>query len=486
MFDKVLVANRGEIAVRLLRTLREMNIRSVAVMSDADRDAPHVRFADEAYELGEAAPAHSYLATDKLLDVARRSGAQAILPGYGFLSENATFARKCEAQGITFVGPPAECIELMGEKESARQRMAEASVPVVPGGPAGNESEAVATASRVGYPVLVKAAFGGGGRGMRVARDEQQLRAVLGTAQSEAERAFGSGAVYVEKLLEGARHVEVQVLGDRTGRVVHLFERDCSIQRRHQKLLEETPCPALPVETLRALTDTAVSGAQAVGYHSAGTLEFLLAPDGRFYFIEMNTRLQVEHAITEMITGIDLVEQMLRVAAGQPLAFEQEQIARRGHAIECRITAEDPRRGFAPSTGTISALDEPAGPFVRIDSGVRVGQRVSTHYDSLLSKVCAWGETRERALGRMRRALSEYAVAGPTTSVEFHLALLEHPSFAAGQYDTNFVDTHPDLLANSALGPAELAALVVASHVAHPPAVPRPSAPSRWGASFRS
>lgn len=446
MFRKVLIANRGEIAVRIARTLREMGIASVAVYSDVDADALHVRMADEAYAIGPAVAAESYLRVDKLMDVAKRAGCDALHPGYGFLSENAALPEACEAAGVTFIGPPASAMRAMGSKTAARDKMSAAGVPVVPGGDAGDLEQARATAARIGYPVMLKATAGGGGKGMRLVAKESELAGALERAKSEALKAFGDDTVYLEKAILKPRHVEIQVLGDREGNVVHLFERDCSIQRRHQKVVEETPCPAASEETVRRMGELAVQGAKAVGYFSAGTFEFLMAEDGSFYFLEMNTRLQVEHPITELVTGTDLVREMVRIAAGEPLGYGQEAILRRGAAIECRIYAEDPASGFLPSPGVIESLRIPAGPGVRDDGGVYEGSTISANYDPLISKLCVWAPDRARAVERMRRALSEYVVRGIRTNLPFHERLFEHPEFVAGHYDTGFIDRHRDAL----------------------------------------
>ncbi len=447
MFRKVLIANRGEIAVRITRTLHEMGIASVAVFSEADRAALHVRVADEAHPIGPAAAAESYLRIDKLIDIARRSGAEAIHPGYGFLSENREFAAACEAAGITFIGPPASAMEAMGSKTAAREKMAAAGVPITPGGPANTLDEARATAARVGYPVLIKAAFGGGGKGMRLVHREEELAGALERAQSEAGRAFGNALVYIEKAILQPRHVEIQVLGDRDGNMVHLFERDCSIQRRHQKVVEETPCPAATPELIRQMGEVAVKGAQAVGYFSAGTFEFLLGADGAFYFLEMNTRLQVEHPITEWTTGIDLVREMVQIAAGEKLGRTQETVTRHGASIECRVYAEDPTTtSFLPSPGTIRTLRQPGGPWVRDDSGFYAGAQVPSHYDPLISKVSVWAPDRPSAIKRMQRALREYVVTGIRTNLIFHEKLLAQPDFVAGNYHTGFIADHADAL----------------------------------------
>jgi acetyl-CoA carboxylase biotin carboxylase subunit len=440
MFRKVLIANRGEIAVRVLRTLREMGISPVAVYSEVDRAALHVRHADEAVCLGPAPARESYLDIQKVVDAALRTGAEAIHPGYGFLSERAEFARACADAGLVFIGPSAEAIDAMGEKTGARARMREAGVPIVPGseGPVGDD-EAAAMAMRIGYPVLVKAAAGGGGKGMRlVERPEDLTRAVAG-ARREAGSAFGDDAVYIEKYVTGPRHVEVQVLGDRHGNAVHLFERECSVQRRHQKIIEETPSCALDGAMRARMGEVAVQAARAVGYEGAGTIEFLVDADRNFYFLEMNTRLQVEHPVTEMVTGVDLVRLQVEVAAGEPIPFRQEDLSQRGHAIECRIYAEDPDRNFLPSPGWIRDLRIPGGIGVRFDLGVTSGAEVTVHYDPLIGKLVVWGETREVAIARMRRALAELVIKGIRTNVAFLDRVLVHPRFASGDYDTHLL-----------------------------------------------
>ncbi len=487
MFKKVLIANRGEIAVRISRTLREMGIASAAVYTEPDRASLHARSADYAYCLGEAPRA--YLDAERLLDLATRTGCDAVHPGYGFLSENAGFAEACAAKSVTFIGPPPSAIYAMGSKQRARALMAQAGVPIVPGGGATTLEEARATAASVGYPVLVKASDGGGGKGMRLVRSEAELAAALERTQSEAEKAFGSGEVYIEKAIERARHVEVQVLGDRSGRLLHLFERDCSLQRRHQKVVEETPCPALTPATRQALCDVAVKGAASIGYYSAGTFEFLLAEDGSFYFLEMNTRLQVEHPITELVTGVDLVREMVRVAAGEPLELGTPEP--RGAAIEARVYAEDPASGFLPSPGTIAELRAPAGPFVRDDSGVYAGMTVSPHYDPMLSKLCVWAPTRALALRRLARALDEYLVLGVTTNLRFLRALVASDAVSTGQYDTTFIEGKLDsLLENhrgAAVDPAALAgAFAVAQAREDEKAAPKADSVPPWLAQHRS
>ena len=431
---RVLIANRGEIAVRIARTLRELDIESVAVFTAEDARSLHARSADRAAALRSPL---GYLDAEELLRVARREGCDALHPGYGFLSENAEFAAACWTAGLCFIGPPPVAISAMGSKQRARARMAAAGVPIIPGGDARTLFEATQTARRIGYPILVKATDGGGGKGMRLVQQEADLASALERTQSEAKSAFGSDAVYIEKALSDARHVEIQVLGDQHGKVVSLFERDCSIQRRHQKIVEETPCPVLAPETLRQMGEVAVRGAEAIGYFSAGTFEFLLAKDGSFYFLELNTRLQVEHPITELVTGLDLVKEMVRVAEGKPLSFDAA--TRRGAAIEVRLYAEDPAAGFLPSPGTISVLRPANGPGVRDDSGIFPGARVSANYDPLLAKLAVWGEDREQALRRMRRALGEYVIGGIRTNLSFLSRLIAHPDFVAGEYDIGFV-----------------------------------------------
>jgi acetyl-CoA carboxylase biotin carboxylase subunit len=442
-FRKVLVANRGEIAVRVVRACREMGIASVAVFSEADRDAPHVRLADEARPLGPAPSRESYLRVDRVLEAARASGAEAIHPGYGFLAENAAFAQACEEAGIVFIGPRSATIALMGEKTSARREAVAAGVPVVPGTlePIADEDVLAREAERIGYPVMLKAAAGGGGKGLRLVAAPSGLRSALDRARSEAGGAFGDDRVYLEKAIVRPRHVEIQVLGDHHGNAVHLFERECSIQRRHQKLIEESPSPLLTPDLRRRMGELAVALVRRVGYVSAGTLEFLVGEDREPCFLEMNTRLQVEHPVTEMVTGVDLVTLQIRIAQGEPLPFRQEELAQRGHAIECRVYAEDPDAGFLPSPGRVQALRVPGGPGVRDDSGVFEGGEVPIHYDPLVSKLVVWAGTREEAIRRMRRAVGEYRVVGIKTTLPFFARVLRDPAFAAGDYDTSLVDT---------------------------------------------
>jgi len=439
-FKKILVANRGEIAVRVIRACRDMGIRSVAVFSEADRAALHVLMADEAWPIGGAPARESYLAVERIMQAVRRSGAEAVHPGYGFLAENAAFARACEDAGIAFIGPPSRAMERMGEKTSARRLATEAGVPVVPGSLEPLAGAAVrAEAERLGFPVMLKAAAGGGGKGLRLVPSLAGLDAAVERAQSEALSAFGDGRVYVEKALARPRHVEIQVLADAQGSVVHLFERECSIQRRHQKLVEESPSPFLDPPLRARMGELAVALARRAGYVNAGTLEFLVDEEREPYFLEMNTRLQVEHPVTEMVTGLDLVQLQIRIAQGERLPFAQEDLRQRGHAVECRVYAEDPAQGFLPSPGRIVALRVPSGPGIRDDSGVYAGAEVSSHYDPLVSKLVAWGADRAQALRRLERALGEYTVQGIRTTLPFFRRLLRDPGFRAGDYDTGLV-----------------------------------------------
>jgi acetyl-CoA/propionyl-CoA carboxylase, biotin carboxylase, biotin carboxyl carrier protein len=434
MFSKVLVANRGEIAVRVIRTLEELGIATVAVYSEPDRDAPHARRAEDAYLIGPGPATESYLAIEKLIEVARRSGAEAVHPGYGFLAENAAFARACEEAGVVFIGPSAAAIDAMGSKTRARELMRQAGVPIVPGttDPVESVEEAREVAAKVGYPVAFKAAGGGGGKGFRVAESEDDLEKAFEGAAREGEKFFSDATVYVERYLSDPRHVEVQVLADSHGNVVHLFERDCSVQRRHQKLIEESPAPAVDPELRERIGKIGTNAARAVGYRSAGTVEGLLA-DGDYYFLEMNTRVQVEHCVTEMVTGVDIVREQVRIAAGEPLSFGQEDVAIRGHAIECRINAEDAAKNFAPAPGRIASYREPAGPFVRVDSGVEAGYEVLPLYDPLVAKLIVWDVDREASTRRMLRALGEYEIEGLRTLIPFHRALLQTEQWARGE-----------------------------------------------------
>jgi acetyl-CoA/propionyl-CoA carboxylase biotin carboxyl carrier protein len=433
--SKVLVANRGEIAVRIFRTLRELGIGSVAVYSEADRDALHVAKADEAFLVGPGPAADSYLAADRVLAAAARAGADAVHPGYGFLAENAEFARAVEAAGLVWIGPPPAAIELMGSKTRARQAMQAAGVPIIPGttDPVDSPEEVARLGEEIGYPLLIKAAAGGGGKGMKVVRDPGEAEAAFASAQREGQAYFANPAVYVERYLEDPRHVEVQVLADAHGNVIHLGERDCTIQRRHQKLVEETPSPAVDEELRERIGRIAVDAARAAGYRSAGTIEGLLAPDGSYYFMEMNTRIQVEHTVTEVVTGLDLIREQILVAAGEPLSLQQEDVRLVGHAIECRINAEDPSRGFLPTPGRITRYREPSGPGVRVDSGVEEGRAIPDLYDPMIAKLIVHGVDREHARNRMLRALDEFEIGGVHTLLGFHRALLSHPCFVAAE-----------------------------------------------------
>ena len=441
MFKRILVANRGEIAVRIIRACREMGIESVAVFSDVDRRALHVRKADHAYHIGPATASESYLNIDKILEVAKCSGAEAIHPGYGFLSENARFARACRDAGVKFIGPSPESMEMMGSKTRARQSMKKAGVPFVPGSEKGMEYDATAKiAAEIGYPVMLKATAGGGGKGMRLVHKPEDLRSAFENARSESQRAFGDDEVYIEKAIINPRHIEMQVFGDEHGNIVFLGERECSVQRRHQKVLEEAPSPIIDSDMRRRMGEVAVRVAKAAGYQNAGTVEFLVDQDKNFYFLEMNTRLQVEHPVTEFITGIDLVHLQFRVAAGDPLPFKQEDITIRGHAIECRVYAEDPDNNFFPSPGQITRLISPSGPGIRLDSGMYEGWTVPVEYDPLLAKLVGYGETREQAMQRLERALFEYFVGGIKTNILLFRRILKDPDFRAGKIDTGFLD----------------------------------------------
>jgi acetyl-CoA carboxylase biotin carboxylase subunit len=465
---RVLVANRGEIALRIIRGCHEEGLETVAVYSEADRAAPHVNAADAAVEIGPPAARDSYLSVDRLLEAARRAGADAVHPGYGFLAERAHFAQAVRDAGLRFIGPPPGAIRAMGEKTEARRRMAAAGVPIVPGStaPATDAAAAVAAAENVGYPVLLKAAAGGGGKGMRVARSAGEVERAFGQAASEARAAFGDGAVYVEKLVDRPRHVEVQVLADTHGTVIHLGERECSVQRRHQKLIEESPSPVVDADLRTRMGEAAVRAARSVGYESAGTVEFLLDPEGRFYFLEMNTRLQVEHPVTELVYGVDLVREQLRIADGQALSEHLMRRPPRGHALECRITAEDPFASFLPATGQIVYFHAPAGPGVRWDGGVETGSEVGLYYDSLLGKLITWGESRDRAIRRMRRALDELIVVGLPTSQPFHRRVMEEPGFLRGDYDISYIEREGSTLLARAVEPQMLQAVAIAAALA--------------------
>jgi len=441
MFKKILIANRGEIAVRIIRACREMGIASVAVFSDVDRAAMHVSKADEAYHVGPAAASESYLNIDRIIAVARTCGADAIHPGYGFLSENPAFARACADDGIKFIGPPATAMEIMGSKTRARQAVQAAGVPFVPGSSRGlSLAEAEETARKIGYPVMIKAAAGGGGKGMRLVRTPEELKGAFETAQSEAQRAFKDGELYLEKYIENPRHIEIQVLGDEHGNLVYLGERECSVQRRHQKVIEEAPSAVVDEDLRRSMGQVAVHAAATAGYTNAGTVEFLVDSKRNFYFLEMNTRLQVEHPVTEMVTGLDLVHLQFRIAAGERLPFRQEDLSIRGHALECRIYAEDPENNFFPSPGRITKILQPSGPGIREDTGVYEGWSVPLEYDPMLSKLIAYAPDRPSAIARMRRALDEYFIGGIKTNLSLFRRILENSDFAAARIDTGFLD----------------------------------------------
>jgi acetyl-CoA carboxylase biotin carboxylase subunit len=503
MFKKILIANRGEIAVRVLRACREMGISPVAVYSEADAAALHVRLADEAYLLGPAPSAESYLRAERVIEAARASGAEAIHPGYGFLSENAAFARAVVEAGLVFIGPSPESMELMGSKTSARRAAEAAGAPVVPGTntPLESVGEARETAARVGYPVMLKAAAGGGGKGMRLVTGEADLPSAFETARSEADAAFGDPSVYIEKAVERPRHIEIQVFADAHGNTVHLGERECSIQRRHQKVIEECPSPINDVALREAMGESAVRIARAASYVGAGTVEFLVSDVTRdFYFLEMNTRLQVEHPVTELVTGLDLVREQIRVAAGLPLSFTQGDVVWTGHAVECRVYAEDPEQNFMPSPGLITHLRVPAGPGVRDDGGVYEGAEVSIYYDPMISKLATWGRTRDEAIGRMRRALDEYAVGGIKTTLPFFREVMRDAEFVAGRLDTGFIPRFNERRAAAAAtdeagadadetARRDMALIAAALAYAEPPrdnSRTQPAPPARWKLAGRA
>jgi acetyl-CoA carboxylase biotin carboxylase subunit len=491
MFKRILIANRGEIAVRVIRACRELGIESVAVFSDADRGSLHVREADYAVGIGPPPSAESYLNTERIVNAALRTDAEAIHPGYGFFSENADFARAVEAAGLVFIGPPVSAIERMGDKVEARKLMMAAGVPVVPGSPGtlSSEEQVRAVAQTIGYPIMLKAAAGGGGKGMRLVERDDDLSSLVRTVANEAKSSFGDGRFYVEKFVRQPRHIEVQVFADRRGDTVHLFERECSIQRRHQKVVEESPSPFVTPAMRHAMGEVAVKAARAVNYVGAGTIEFLADADRNFYFLEMNTRIQVEHPVTELVTGVDLVKLQIRVAAGEPLPFRQEELHQSGWAVECRVYAEDPAAGFAPAPGKIQKMLMPDGPGIRVDAGVYAGAEVPVFYDPMICKLAAWGRDRAEALARMRRALDEFTISGDlVTNLDFHRWIVRHPRFLSGDFDTSFItqeyrgrtqEPEPD--------PARLAAIVTAALLAsrennHFEAEAKPAAPptSAW------
>lgn len=462
MFKKILIANRGEIALRVIRACKELGVKTVAVYSEADADSLHVQYADECYLIGAAEPSQSYLNIEKIIKTAKKAECEAIHPGYGFLSQIPAFAEACTENGLEFIGPPAEVLKRMGNKVEARKAASEAGVPVIPGSlkPASSPEEAIEIAERVGYPVLVKAVYGGGGKGMRLVKSEDEIRHVLETATLEAESSFGSREIYVEKFLPRARHIEFQILADKKGKVIHLGERECSIQRRYQKLIEETPSPFMTEELRKRMGESAVKIAKAINYVNAGTVEFLVDQNGGYYFLEMNTRLQVEHLITEMVTGIDIVKEQIRIAAGEKLAYRQREIKIRGHAINCRVNAEDPYNNFAPSPGTITSLHLPGGLGVRVDTHLYIGYTISVFYDPLIAKLATWGLSRQEAIKRICNALEEFKIEGVKTTIPFHKRIMEDEEFLRGDIHINFVDERIGrLLPGKALTEEEVAAL---------------------------
>jgi acetyl-CoA carboxylase biotin carboxylase subunit len=474
MFKRILIANRGEIAVRVIRACREMGIETVAIFSDADRTALHVREADYAIHVGPPAAAESYLKTERIIDAAKSTGAQAIHPGYGFFSENAKFAQAVADAGIVFIGPRPDSIAKMGDKVEARKLMSAAGVPTVPGslGTLETEAQVRQVAGQIGFPIMLKAAAGGGGKGMRLIEHDEDLASAVRTVASEAKASFGDGRFYVEKFVNRPRHIEFQVFADQQGNTVHLFERECSIQRRHQKVVEESPSPFVTRKMRKQMGDIAVRAAKAVDYVGAGTIEFLADADRNFYFLEMNTRIQVEHPVTELVTGVDLVRLQIEVAAGSPLPFKQGDVKQNGWAVECRIYAEDSGNGFVPAPGRIETLRLPDGPGIRNDSGVYAGSEVSVFYDPMISKLVAWGRTRQESIERMRRALGEFAVSGElSTNLDFHRWIMQHPRFVAGDFDTNFINQefNPALLTAQS-DPERLAAVLIAAAQAKSPA----------------
>jgi len=490
MFKRILIANRGEIAVRITRACRELDIETVAVYSEADRESLHVKYADYAYPIGPAPSAQSYLSIDRIIGVAKKSRAEAIHPGYGFLAENAGFAQRCKDEGIVFIGPSPQVIDQMGDKVKARQIMKAAGVPVVPGsdGILNSEEEVLQTAEAVGYPFMLKAVAGGGGKGLRLVRAQREVRSAFRAVRSEAASSFADPRLYVEKFIERPRHVEIQILADKYGRVIHLYDRECSIQRRHQKVLEESPAPGLDDRTRRRIGRIAIQGTRAVGYVGAGTLEFLLDQEKKFYFLEMNTRLQVEHAVTERVVGIDLVKAQIEVAAGGYLPWRQRHITQTGHAIECRIYAEDPENDFMPYPGRIEGLRLPEGMGLRNDCGVYEGAEVPIYYDPMIAKLITWGENRVEAILRMRRALREYQVRGIKTNIAFNQWILRHPRFMSGDFNTGFIDEEYRRISKDEIYPhkeiALASAAIAALHREHERTLglltKRANEPSQW------
>lgn len=474
---KVLVANRGEIAVRIIRACQEMGIPTVAVYSDVDKSCLHVEMADESFPLGDPTPAQSYLNIPKIIDAAKKSGANAIHPGYGFLSENAKFAKACADAGIKFIGPTAEVIQGMGDKIAAKRTMRLAGVPVIPGFTGEEKNETIEEAcQRIGFPVLIKASAGGGGKGMKVVTSPDGLSEAIASARREAKSSFGNDELLLEKYLSKPRHIEFQILADEHGHVVHLFERECSIQRRHQKVIEETPSVAMDAELRKKMGDAAIMAAKTVGYSNAGTVEFMLDAERNFYFLEMNTRLQVEHAITEMTTGIDIVKWQIKIASGEPLTLEQDKIIQRGHAIECRIYAEDPGKGFMPSTGTLKTVELPTGINIRHDTGISQGSQISPFYDPMLAKLIVYGEDRKDASRKMEWALSNYIALGVTTNIPFLRAIIHHPSFATGDIDTHFIETYFKSWSSAEVLPPEVLIAAAIDDLKHSAVVDEPGA----------
>ncbi len=469
MFRKVLVANRGEIAVRIIRACEERGIPTVGIFSEADRTALHVRYADEAYCVGPAPSRESYLQIGKIIDVARKAGVEAIHPGYGFLSENAEFAAACGNAGITFIGPSPEAIEKMGDKSTARATVAKRNVPLVPGSAKGlSDDELMAAAREIGFPLMIKATAGGGGKGMRAVMDESEFTNALSSARREAQNAFANDEVYIEKLITSARHVEIQILADSHGNTIHLGERECSIQRRHQKLIEEAPSVAVSEALRHEMGQVAIAAAESVGYVNAGTIEFLFdAKENKYYFLEMNTRLQVEHPVTEIVTGVDIVKEQIAIAAGRRMRWKQKDVVPKGWAIECRVTAEDPFNNFLPSTGTVNYLKEPTGPGVRVESSLYRGCEIGLYYDPMVAKVIAWGENRAEAILRMRRALNEYRIGGIKTSIPFHQEIMDSTEFIWGTFDTGFLNNRKMARSTSQSSEHEQIVAVVAALIAH-------------------
>jgi acetyl-CoA carboxylase biotin carboxylase subunit len=470
MFSKILIANRGEIAVRIIRACNELGVKTVAIYSDADRTSLHVALADEAYHIGPSAPSASYLVKEKIIEIAKTSKAEAIHPGFGFLAENETFAEMCEKEGIVFIGPSSKSIRLMGDKVTARKIAQETGVPLVPGSEgAVSDVEGGVIAKKIGYPIMIKASAGGGGKGMRLVLKEDDFKSSLRMARSEARSSFGDDSVYIEKFVEQPRHVEIQVIGDLHGNILHLFERECSIQRRHQKVIEETPSPAINAKTRKKMGEVAIKISEAVSYHGAGTVEFILDQKGNFYFLEMNTRIQVEHPVTEMVTGFDIVKWMIRIANGEKLPFKQKNITMKGHAIECRVYAEDPEMNFIPSPGKIVYFRAPNGPGIRNDSSIYSGSEITPFYDPMISKLIVWGETREVAISKMISALKEFVVLGVKTNIGFLLRVMANNEFKEGDIDTGFIERHSDTLKPTSLDiePALVAAAIAMRDASH-------------------